>query len=173
MKLVQLIYTSQRTQLQDQTPMQDLRAIASGAARRNRDAEISGQLLANDRFFFQVLEGRSAALMSVFARINANRRHKNVTVKGIRVIEARQFNAIGLHITDLTGPYVSSQLAAARMPWFDPETLEGPALLQLAIHATSQGPALTEAPAPVTPLRQAAPKERVRFAGLFPWRAGA
>jgi hypothetical protein len=172
MKLVQLVYTSRRTRLRDETAMQDLRSIARNASRRNAEAEISGHLFANQNCFFQVLEGRSTALMASFARIAADRRHKDVQVKALRVCEHRLFPQPGLHITDLTGPYISEALAAARLPWLEPQALDADHLVKLALQASRQGPMLTEYQ-PIIATPQPPPERHARVTDFLPWRARA
>jgi hypothetical protein len=172
MKLVQLIYVSQRTRPNDETAMQDLRSIARSAGRRNNEADISGHLLANDAYFVQVLEGRSAALMSCFARISADRHHRDIQIKAIRLCEQRLFPVAGLHISDLTGPYISEALAAAGLPWLQPQMLDADHIVQLASHAAQQGPMLTDYKQSLAQVPSVSTTKR-RLTDLFPWRARA
>lgn len=76
MPLTRLIYVSLR---QDRAE-HDLDDILAVSDRRNREGGITGALVAGDRHFLQLLEGRRADLGRCFARIARDRRHADLQV---------------------------------------------------------------------------------------------
>jgi hypothetical protein len=69
----------------------DLTALLATARRNNAQHDITGMLLYGGGSFLQVLEGPEAAVRERFARIAADRAHKNVDVLLENVVEARLF----------------------------------------------------------------------------------
>lgn len=76
MPVTRLIYVSLR---QDRGE-HDLDAILELSERRNRNGGITGALIAGDRHFLQLIEGRRADLGRCFARIARDRRHADVQI---------------------------------------------------------------------------------------------
>jgi hypothetical protein len=86
--LITLVYCSIATH-----PMKedDLNAILSTARSRNAEANITGMLLYHDGNFMQALEGPEAAVIALYACIQKDPRHKNVTTLMKRPCVQRQF----------------------------------------------------------------------------------
>jgi hypothetical protein len=96
--VIQLIFTSKAV-----TPFVpvDLLAMLHAARARNARIGVTGMLLHVDGAYLQVLEGRSAAVHSLLARIRADRRHAQFVMLLVRDLEHRDFD--GLAFFDGTG----------------------------------------------------------------------
>ena len=79
----------------------ELRALLVQARVNNERAGITGMLLYKDGNFMQVLEGDEAAVRALFARINADRRHRGVVIIDNGQAPARQFGAWSMAFFDL------------------------------------------------------------------------
>ncbi len=92
MELYQLVYYSRNTIYgDDETYMTNVRRILSGARNNNKPLDISGFLLADRSWFFQVLEGEKHSLAMTLDKIYADRRHTGLTIIQNRLIKTRSF----------------------------------------------------------------------------------
>ena len=83
----QMVYISTAAKLVNK----DISDILESAVRNNKAQGITGFLLHNERNFLQLVEGESAALMSLFARLSADRRHSGIVITSDLVIDKRCF----------------------------------------------------------------------------------
>jgi Sensors of blue-light using FAD len=92
MELYQLVYYSRNTIYgDDETYMANVRHILAGARNNNKPLDISGFLLADRSWFFQVLEGVKPSLVSTLDKIYADKRHTGLTIIQNRPILTRSF----------------------------------------------------------------------------------
>jgi hypothetical protein len=75
--MYQLVYVSAASTALSDT---DLNQILDASRRNNRPRDITGMLLLIDQGFLQVLEGPKQAVLEVFARIGADKRHSALRV---------------------------------------------------------------------------------------------
>ena len=71
----------------------DLRQLVEQSAKNNAELGITGVLMATGGVFYQVLEGPPDVLESLYARIEADERHKDVLLLGRVDIGERLFGA--------------------------------------------------------------------------------
>lgn len=86
--LLQLSYTSRATR--PMTP-EELVALAAEAARKNRVRGITGVMLCDAGAFIQILEGEPADVEALFARIQKDARHTQVTLLQRTQVKQRSF----------------------------------------------------------------------------------
>jgi hypothetical protein len=100
MPLITLVYVSFESQrLSDN----DLLELLKKARQFNQQANVTGMLLTRNGNFIQVLEGETVIVEQLFARINQDKRHKNVIVIYKAPIENRNFPSWSMgfsHISD-------------------------------------------------------------------------
>lgn len=78
MGVFQLLYISQAfTNPIAEELIQDILSIAR---KENRKKNLTGVLLARGDYFFQILEGDESSVNTLFAKIEKDKRHKNVQV---------------------------------------------------------------------------------------------
>lgn len=65
--------------------------ILAVSQRNNARAGVTGALIFNNGFFGQVLEGPEEAVDATFERIQADPRHRDVTVLGVKPVVERAF----------------------------------------------------------------------------------
>lgn len=87
--LVRIIYLSQAAAGVD--PDQVIEDILAVSRRNNGRVGVTGALIYNRGTFGQVLEGPEGAVEETFARIEADRRHTEMQVLGLKTIDARAF----------------------------------------------------------------------------------
>ena len=75
-EIFQLLYFSRERR---EMPNADLTALLSEAREFNERHEITGLLLYGGAHFYQILEGDQAQVQSLFARIETDERHEDVT----------------------------------------------------------------------------------------------
>ena len=90
MPLERLIYVS-RARGSAADDLLTVSEIVGASAANNRRDDVTGILLAHQGRFLQAVEGRSAALDRLMARIEADPRHTQIEVLERRVIAERQF----------------------------------------------------------------------------------
>lgn len=88
MKLYRLIYASDKREYLGLADFQD---ILAKSEKNNAELEITGLLVILDKKFFQVLEGSSAALNTLYEKIMRDLRHKNPYLLSYTPIHERQF----------------------------------------------------------------------------------
>lgn len=72
--------------------MMQIKEILNKASSNNRPFNISGVLLFNQNFFFQVIEGPQEYVEVLFDKIKEDNRHYDVKVIASSVLEKRQFD---------------------------------------------------------------------------------
>lgn len=88
MSLIQVIYTSSATRaMRDE----DLRAILDTSVRQNAGDEVTGLLLYANGRFMQVVEGPSASIDALMARLERDPRHHTITVLSRTEVTQREF----------------------------------------------------------------------------------
>lgn len=88
MLLVQLVYASRTA---DQLTTDQVKDILAASQRSNAQADVTGSLFYNSRFFLQCLEGSRAAVNAVYARILDDPRHSEPTLLCYREAVERDF----------------------------------------------------------------------------------
>lgn len=86
--MIQLVYISAAAVPFDEA---SLDALLDVSRRNNEAADITGLLVFHEGSFLQVLEGEPEAVMPLFDKIGADRRHAKVTKLLARTIERREF----------------------------------------------------------------------------------
>ena len=86
--LMHCIYASAATRLFETA---ELTALLQGARKHNDAAGLTGMLLYTEGSFFQVLEGAPDAVESLYARIERDKRHEQVTKIVAEAIPSRSF----------------------------------------------------------------------------------
>jgi FAD-dependent sensor of blue light len=106
--VIQLIYTSKVV-----TPLAPdaLRALLVRSRANNARLGVTGMLLHLDGSYLQVLEGKSAMVHALFARIRADRRHAHIITLMVRDLEERNFGDWSMAFFDGSG-------RAATMPGY-------------------------------------------------------
>lgn len=72
-------------------PLSALRDILSASRRNNAQTGVTGYLIFDGNTFLQVLEGPQAAIAATIARIEADKRHRDVETIYWKPAEQRQF----------------------------------------------------------------------------------
>ena len=86
----------------------EIEQLAADAADRNRELGVTGMLMSTGGIFYQVLEGPREAVNTLFQKIAADTRHKDVLVLNAQEdIEDRQFPAWAMKKVDLDEMTVS------------------------------------------------------------------
>jgi hypothetical protein len=75
--MYQIVYTSSAS---PDFSANDLAQLLPSARLRNRDVGVTGMLVFHDGIFLQALEGESRAVNETFARIDGDRRHRDLIV---------------------------------------------------------------------------------------------
>lgn len=88
--LVELVYLSASSHTFGMT---ELRALLGTSRRKNRALGVTGLLLHADGSFLQILEGPSAAVDGLYARISSDARHDRVVRVFRRSITKRSFGS--------------------------------------------------------------------------------
>lgn len=98
--MIQLIYASRAV-----TPFgpDSLRAMLVRSRAYNARIGVTGMLLYVDGFFFQVLEGKSAVVHALAARVRADGRHAGVVTLLVRDLEERCFAGSTMAFFDGSG----------------------------------------------------------------------
>ena len=96
---------------QDDTVEREVRSILATSRARNQAAGITGALLFTASGFAQVLEGPRDAVEHAFERINADPRHRDVTVLSFTPIERRSFPEWSMGFCGQTTRQASDPLA--------------------------------------------------------------
>ncbi len=95
MSLAQLIYISEivpEAFPQDRPLSSEFHALLDRAQFRNQEVSVTGILLYNAGHFLQVLEGHPMVLNSMFRKIAADPRHKDVEQLALLSIDQRMFD---------------------------------------------------------------------------------
>jgi len=97
MSLLQVIYTSQACMPLSRA---DLNKLVASASRRNRQNGITGMLQCADNAFLQVLEGDEKNVLTLYADILNDDRHRDVHTVVIRPVEIRNFPNWAMGLVD-------------------------------------------------------------------------
>lgn len=89
MDLVHCIYCS--AAVKPETTRADLDDLLAKARTKNASLDVTGMLLYQDGVFFQVLEGDRPVVEALYAKIEADGRHRRITRLIIESIEERTF----------------------------------------------------------------------------------
>jgi hypothetical protein len=86
----------------------EIEQLAADAAERNRALGVTGMLMSSGGIFYQVLEGPREAVNTLFQKIGADTRHRDVLVLNAQEdIEDRQFPSWAMKKVDLDEMTVS------------------------------------------------------------------
>jgi hypothetical protein len=88
MFLVRLIYAST---VNDHLTPADYQSILASSIKNNSEADITGMLACDGRYFLQCLEGSRTAVNRTYSRILNDSRHSNVLLLSYGEISARHF----------------------------------------------------------------------------------
>ncbi|MEJ7592158.1 MAG: BLUF domain-containing protein [Planctomycetaceae bacterium] len=97
--MLQLIYSSAATVTFSAS---DLRELLAFARNNNRSLDVTGMLLYQDGSFLQVLEGESEAVLSLYTKIEKDKRHSNIKLLLRKDIEEREFSEWSMGFFDAT-----------------------------------------------------------------------
>jgi hypothetical protein len=86
--LLRVVYLSRATHAIDEGALQ---AILAGSSERNSRDGITGVLCAGRDHYLQVIEGCVGPVMSLYLRILADRRHRELTLLSISLVGERLF----------------------------------------------------------------------------------
>ena len=119
--LVRLIYASEAT---GTLTRGDITQILGAARRNNSHHGITGMLCHGNHRFLQYLEGRRSEVNAVYARIIADRRHKNLVLLDYSGITETRFDDWSMGFVDGEDPKIVSILARnAEQIEFRPEQM--------------------------------------------------
>ena len=140
MPLTELVYCST---IAPGTLLPEVFAIQKQAQTNNATRQISGLLVFNKRFFLQVLEGPSAEVQALYARIALDKRHRNVRTLGQASIESCHWAnwSMGLMGLSPANSAIFEQFFGAEA--FDPyelNHLQAQSLLRALTKIASPGP---------------------------------
>ncbi len=93
MSLTQLVYYSRNRAVAgtDCSHLDLLRTILSASRRNNARDDVTGFLLFDRTWFFQVLEGERPRVIPTYDRIQKDQRHGEVTLMSMRDVRRRSF----------------------------------------------------------------------------------
>ena len=100
MDLIHIIYCSLSTKLDFSAA--ELEQLLEVCRRNNGKAGVTGMLLYQDPWFFQILEGAPAALEVLYDKIGLDKRHKRIMKIIQEPIEARDFGEWTMGRADLS-----------------------------------------------------------------------
>jgi hypothetical protein len=91
MAITQLIYHSRYTASSGVSSLQTLRSVLASSQRNNLRDELTGFLLFDKPWFFQILEGSPDQVTGSYDRIQKDPRHGRVTLMSMRTVAQRNF----------------------------------------------------------------------------------
>lgn len=119
--MFQLVYRSQ-SRLSPDRPRQELQTILNVARRNNAELDVTGALVLHQNTFVQFLEGPEDTVKALFAAIEEDTRHTDVTILNTGFAEHRVFEDWYMALVGDEGqadiPLFATRntLAAAHMP---------------------------------------------------------
>lgn len=149
--LNRLVYFSERCECDDAT----LRDIVARAAPRNREADVTGLILAGERTFIQVLEGPRTAVSMLFQDICRDQRHRNIVLAEMTEIVAYTFPRWGLAQTSDPAKVEDAWARVARNQVWEPwpmNAMQLRALLKIALGGAEKAGETSDAPEAQTAL---------------------
>jgi acetyl-CoA carboxylase carboxyltransferase component len=90
--IYQLVYRSTYRSGRIDNTLQALREIVKASSRNNANLRITGYLIFDGETFLQILEGARADIVTTFARIEADPRHRDAVIVQSRMVEKRDFS---------------------------------------------------------------------------------
>ena len=97
--LHQIIYTSAAI---PSATLEDFKAIAEHASRKNKSLGVTGMMLFTDGVIFQVLEGEKDVVEALYDRIARDHRHSGVLRMISRSAEQREFAKWSMGFSEMT-----------------------------------------------------------------------
>jgi hypothetical protein len=91
MAITQLIYHSRYKPLPGQSRLDTLRAILAASQPNNSRDKLTGFLLFDRNWFFQILEGEADQVQAAYNRIQKDPRHESLTTMAMRQVPRRSF----------------------------------------------------------------------------------
>jgi hypothetical protein len=91
MAVTQLIYSSRHRSLDGRSALETLRAILAASQQNNKRDELTGFLLFDQGWFYQILEGDHDQVISTYNRIQKDPRHENIRLMDRRQLPRRSF----------------------------------------------------------------------------------
>ena len=134
MTVVRLIYFSEyRIDLAMGTMIAQLNDILTKANRFNREKSVTGALVFDSEWFVQVLEGNRDAVLSIFKKIERDKRHDHVTL--VEMVEApeRAFGKWWMGCTERNERTASTFAPFLHDGRFRPEDMSAHDILSLMI----------------------------------------
>ena len=119
-------------------------SILATARRHNREQGIGGVLCQGQGLYLQVLEGERGAVHGLYARIVADRRHRDVVMLKLEEIDRRRFAGWSMAHVDLSD---SDPMIRLKHPEFDPYSASGADAMKLLDALLASGHPI-ELPAP-------------------------
>lgn len=120
-----LAYFLYRSSAIDKLSRQDLDEILKVARGRNRSLNLTGCLHHEDGLFFQWLEGPAEGVRSVVASIQADDRHRDLTVLGQGPLEKRRFQEWRMRFSDRDHASLMDWFARSDTPTVDRQDYVG------------------------------------------------
>jgi hypothetical protein len=111
-------------------------SILSTAQEHNRQNGIGGVLCQGKGLYLQVLEGERSAVNRLYARITADRRHRDVEMLHLEEITARRYAAWSMAHVNLADDHPMVQM---KHPEFDPYAASGAFVLMLIEELLASG----------------------------------
>ena len=86
----------------------ELDAILTSARRRNPDLGVTGALLASDDWFVQTLEGEQAVVQDLYAAIERDPRHEQISILQAGTVDERVFGRWSMaRVAEDAGPEIT------------------------------------------------------------------
>lgn len=135
MSVIQLVYSSRNHAAAepDRSQLELLRSILAVSRRNNARDGITGFLLFDRAWFFQILEGERQSVTASYGRIEKDPRHSEVRLMSTRDIRRRSFPrwsmGAALRTLDQQEIYLRHGICGA----LDPNRVTAPTILSLAM----------------------------------------
>ena len=147
--LVRIVYASTATNPASPTDtgiQHDVGRILMQSRKNNREKQIGGVLYFNNNYFFQCLEGDSAAVNALFNKISQDPRHTDVRSLSVKPVEKRQFADWSMKYVALEDD-VNRLLEANHLKAFEPYEFNDAVIDQmLALFVTANDPTAENEP---------------------------
>lgn len=134
---VRLLYVSRATGPQTTTMTT---TILAQAQTNNAQQGITGVLCQGQGFFFQVIEGERSRVNTLYSRISADTRHKDVEILHYEEIHERRFGQWSMALVHLS---VDDPMVKLQHPDFDPYSASGPQVMQQVMDLLETGQPIT------------------------------
>lgn len=134
---VRLLYVSRAVGPQTTTMTT---TILAQAQTNNAQQGITGVLCQGQGFFFQVIEGERSRVNTLYSRISADARHKDVELLHYQEISERRFGQWSMALVHLS---VDDPMVKLQHPDFDPYSASGPQVMQQVMDLLETGQPIT------------------------------